>query len=116
MLTADSLRIGRLVVDSGLHLHGWGRQQAIDWMAANAPMPMIEVESEVDRYIAMPGQALSYMVGRLELVSLRASASQRLNTHFDLRRFHDLLLTVGPLPLTALRGAVDRWVAASASA
>jgi uncharacterized protein (DUF885 family) len=79
-------------------------------------MPMIEVESEVDRYIAMPGQALSYMVGRLELVSLRANASQRLNTHFDLRRFHDLLLTVGPLPLTALRGAVDRWVAASASA
>ena len=115
MLTADSLRVGRLVVDSGLHLHGWSRQQAIDWMAENTPMPMIEVATEVDRYIAMPGQALSYMVGRLELLGLRAAATSRLTKNFDLRDFHDLLLRVGPLPLTALRGAVDRWVAARAA-
>jgi uncharacterized protein (DUF885 family) len=75
---------------------------------------MLEVETEVDRYIAMPGQALSYMVGRLELVALRAAASTRLGATFDLRSFHDLLLAVGPLPLTALRGVVDRWVAARA--
>jgi uncharacterized protein (DUF885 family) len=116
MLSADSLRVGRLVVDSGLHLHGWSRQRAMDWMAANAPMPMIEIESEVDRYIAMPGQALSYMVGRLELLELRREATNRLTESFDLRAFHDLLLHVGPLPLTALRGAVDRWVAARAAA
>ncbi|MDX6285051.1 MAG: hypothetical protein QOG53_536 [Frankiales bacterium] len=115
MLSADSLRVGRLVVDSGLHLHGWTRQQAIDWMAANAPMPMIEIEAEVDRYIAMPGQALSYMVGRLELLALRSEATGRLNSRFDLRGFHDLLLQVGPLPLTTLRGAVDRWVAEQAA-
>jgi uncharacterized protein (DUF885 family) len=115
LFAADSWRASRLVVDTGLHAFGWSRRQAVDWLGANTPMPRIEVESEVDRYISYPGQALSYMVGRREIVRLRALAAERLGTAFDLKQFHDLLLRVGMLPLPALAGTVERWIEGAAS-
>jgi uncharacterized protein (DUF885 family) len=113
MVSTDAWRAARLVVDTGLHAFGWSRQRAIDFMAAHVPMSQIEIESEVDRYIAVPGQALAYMVGRLELESLRRRAAEHLGERFDVRDFHDLILRCGPVPLAALSAAVDRWLARS---
>jgi uncharacterized protein (DUF885 family) len=110
LFAADAWRAGRLVVDTGLHALGWTRQQAIDWMAAHAPLPLLEVETEIDRYISYPGQALAYMVGRREIVRLRSEAAAQLGANFDLREFHDLILRVGILPLPALARTVERWV------
>ena len=110
LFAADSWRASRLVVDTGLHALGWSRQEAVDWLAAHTPMPRMEVESEVDRYISFPGQALAYMVGRREIVRLREMAAGRLGTAFDLKQFHDHVLRAGILPLAALARAVERWV------
>jgi uncharacterized protein (DUF885 family) len=115
LFAADSWRASRLVVDTGLHAMGWTRQEAVDWLAAHTPMPRMEVEIEVDRYISFPGQALAYMVGRREIVRLRAMAADRLGTVFDLKQFHDLVLRAGILPLAALARAVERWVDRAAS-
>ena len=114
LFAADSWRAGRLVVDTGLHAMGWSRQRAVDWLAEHTPMPRIEVESEVDRYISYPGQALAYMVGRREIVRLRSAAAEALGARFDLREFHDLVLRAGILPLPALARTVERWVDRSA--
>ncbi len=114
LFAADTWRAGRLVVDTGLHAMGWTRAQAIDWLVQHAPMPRIEVETEVDRYISYPGQALAYMVGRREIVRLRQAATDRLGSAFDLRQFHDVVLRAGSLPLPALAGMVERWVEAAA--
>lgn len=110
MLSLDSMRAGRLVVDTGLHAKGWSRQQAIDYLKENTPMPAVEIESEVDRYIAFPGQALAYMVGRLEIQRIRAAAQQRLGDRFELTGFHDLVLGGGALPLSVLDEVVTEWV------
>ncbi len=110
LFAADSWRASRLVVDTGLHALGWSRQQAVDWMAAHTPLPRLEVETEIDRYISFPGQALAYMVGRREIVRLRTMATARLGERFDLREFHDLVLRAGILPLPALARTVERWV------
>jgi uncharacterized protein (DUF885 family) len=110
LFAADSWRATRLVVDTGLHALGWSRQQAVDWMAAHTPLPRLEVEAEIDRYISFPGQALAYMVGRREIVRLRREAAARLGARFDLRDFHDLVLRAGILPLPALARTVERWV------
>jgi uncharacterized protein (DUF885 family) len=115
LFVADSWRACRLVVDTGLHAMGWTRQQAIDWMHIHTPLPRIEIESEVDRYISYPGQALAYMVGRREIVRLRAAATQALGARFDLRQFHDLVLRAGILPLPALAATVERWIERSAT-
>jgi len=114
MLAMDSLRAGRLVVDTGLHAHGWSRDRAIGYLRDNTPLALVEVESEVDRYIAAPGQALAYMVGRLEIQRVRAGAERALGDRFDIRAFHDLVLGGGPLPLAVLDGVVRDWVAARA--
>jgi len=114
MLTADAWRAGRLVVDTGLHHLGWGRQQAVDWMQEHTPLATLDIGTEIDRYITYPGQALSYMVGRLEISRLRRHGEGRLGARFDLRAFHDLILEVGALPLAALAGAVERWTEAEA--
>jgi uncharacterized protein (DUF885 family) len=111
LFTADSWRASRLVLDTGLHALGWTRRDAVDWLAAHTPLPRLEVEAEIDRYISFPGQALAYMVGRREIVRLRAEATRRLGTRFDLRDFHDLVLRAGILPLPALARTVERWVA-----
>jgi uncharacterized protein (DUF885 family) len=116
MLSTDAFRAARLVVDTGLHALGWTRQHALDWMGANVPLSSVEVVSEVDRYISMPGQALSYMVGRLEILDCRRRASDEFGALFDLRGFHDLVLATGPVPLPTLRAAVQRWVESSTSA
>ena len=110
LFAADSWRATRLVVDTGLHALGWSRQSAVDWMAAHTPLPRLEVETEIDRYISFPGQALAYMVGRREIVRLRTEAAARLGARFDLRDFHDLVLQAGILPLPALARTVERWV------
>ena len=111
MLTGDSLRAGRLVVDTGLHALGWTRQQAVDFLVEHTPEALPEIESEVDRYIAWPGQALAYMVGRLEIKRIRTRAEQRLGSRFDVRAFHDVVLAGGALPLEVLASVVDEWVA-----
>ncbi|WP_410599876.1 DUF885 domain-containing protein [Amycolatopsis sp. lyj-90] len=111
MLTMDSMRAGRLVVDTGLHALGWSRRQAIDFLTENTPMALVEIESEVDRYIAFPGQALSYMVGRLEIQRIREEAELTLGGRFDIKAFHDVVLGGGSLPLSVLDGVVRDWVA-----
>jgi uncharacterized protein (DUF885 family) len=116
LFAADVWRAGRLVVDTGLHAMGWTRAQTIDWLAEHAPMPRMEIESEVDRYISYPGQALAYMVGQREILRLRRSAAERLGPAFDLSEFHDVVLRAGSLPLPALAGTVERWVERAATA
>jgi uncharacterized protein (DUF885 family) len=111
MLSFDSWRACRLVVDTGLHQLGWSRDQAIDYLLANSALTRTNVENEVDRYVAMPGQALAYMVGRLELVRLRELAQARLGGRFDPRAFHDLVLGTGGVPLTVLAEVVDERLA-----
>ncbi len=110
LFAADAWRASRLVVDTGLHSLGWTRQQAVDFLVEHTPIPRIEVESEVDRYISFPGQALAYMVGRREIVRLRGAAADSLGARFDLREFHDLVLRSGILPLPALARTVERWM------
>jgi uncharacterized protein (DUF885 family) len=107
MLSFDSWRACRLVVDTGLHQLGWSRDQAIGYMLANSALTRVNIENEVDRYVAMPGQALAYMVGRLELVRLRERTQARLGGGFDLPAFHDLVLGTGGVPLSVLAEVVD---------
>ncbi|PRX46504.1 uncharacterized protein (DUF885 family) [Prauserella shujinwangii] len=109
MLSMDSMRAGRLVVDTGLHAKGWSRQRAVDFLREHTPMPLVEISSEVDRYIGYPGQALSYMVGRLEINRIRRAAERALGKRFDIRAFHDLVLGGGALPLTVLDRVVTAW-------
>jgi uncharacterized protein (DUF885 family) len=110
MLSADSMRACRLVVDTGMHALGWSRQQAIDYMIANSPMRASQVVPEIDRYAVTPGQALAYMIGRLEIQRLRREAEERLGGRFDIKAFHDTVLSSGLLPLPVLERVVDRWV------
>ncbi|MBB5956297.1 uncharacterized protein (DUF885 family) [Saccharothrix tamanrassetensis] len=111
MLAMDSLRAGRLVVDTGLHAHGWSRERAVAYLRENTPLAQVEIESEVDRYIAAPGQALAYMVGRLEIQRVRVEAERALGDRFDIRAFHDVVIGGGPLPLAVLDEVVRDWVA-----
>jgi uncharacterized protein (DUF885 family) len=112
LLTQDSMRAARLVVDTGLHALGWSRQRAVDFLVENTPMARIEIEAEIDRYAGHPGQALGYMVGRLEIERLRAEAERALGDRFDIREFHDTVLGSGTLPLPVLANVVATWVAA----
>ncbi|BEP15824.1 hypothetical protein acdb102_41350 [Acidothermaceae bacterium B102] len=109
MLSADSLRAARLVVDTGMHALGWSRDQAVAYCRDNTPMTPADIEVEIDRYISDPGQALAYMVGRLEIMRVRALAEQRLGAHFDIRGFHDAVLAVGGAPLGVLERVVATW-------
>ncbi len=111
MLSADVWRASRLVVDTGMHAFGWPRQRAVDYLLDNTPVAPIDVESEIDRYIAMPGQALSYMTGRMEIEALRTKATAALGDAFDIKAFHDLVLAAGALPLAVLGQVVDAWIA-----
>ncbi|HEX3425422.1 MAG TPA: DUF885 domain-containing protein [Acidimicrobiales bacterium] len=113
MLSADSLRSCRLVVDTGLHALGWSRAQAMEFLVANTPMSPTEVAIEVDRYIGMPGQALSYKVGQREIFRLRDVARSRLGAGFDIKGFHDAVLGSGSIGLPVLRRAVETWISDS---
>jgi uncharacterized protein (DUF885 family) len=90
------------VVDTGLHALGWSRQQAIDYMVDNSPLTEGVVRPEIDRYICNPGQATSYMIGRLEIQRMRAEAEQRQGDRFDVKKFHSAVLDSGSLPLAVL--------------
>jgi uncharacterized protein (DUF885 family) len=106
MLAGDSMRACRLVVDTGMHALGWSRQQAIDYLSANSPMQLSHVTAEIDRYAVTPGQALSYMIGRLEILRMRADAQARQGDRFDLKAFHDAVLDSGAMPLSLLEQQV----------
>ena len=110
MLSVDSRRTARLVVDTGMHAFGWSRDRAVDYLRENTTRPMVEITGDVDRFVAAPGQALAYTVGRLEIERIRASAERDLGACFDLRAFHDVVLGSGALPLSALADLVAGWV------
>lgn len=110
MVAEDSVRAARLVVDTGLHALGWTRQQCVDYLSEHCVLSDVEVQSETDRYIECPGQALSYMTGRLEIQRLRALAEERLGEAFDIRDFHDVVLRHGQVPLPVLGDIVREWI------
>jgi uncharacterized protein (DUF885 family) len=112
ILSFDAWRACRLVVDTGLHAFGWSRQQAVDYLLANTLLAPNNVENEVDRYIAWPGQAVAYKAGQREILALRAEAERRLGARFDLRAFHDVVLRSGAVTLRVLRENVEEWLGA----
>ncbi len=109
-LSAQMLRAVRLVIDTGIHSKGWSREQALAYMRENSSLPETDAVAEVERYIAIPGQALAYKIGQLHLLKLRDDAQRRLGPHFDIRKFHALILQDGALPLDVLNAKIDRWV------
>jgi uncharacterized protein (DUF885 family) len=114
-LQDEQLRAMRLVVDTGLHAKGWSREQAIDFMLANSGMTRTEVVAEVERYIAIPTQALAYKGGALKIQELREKAEEQLGDKFDIREFHAEVLDTGSLPMPVLEAKIDRWIASKAS-
>ena len=107
MLSFDSWRACRLVVDTGLHALGWSIAQAVDFMVAHSALARNNIVNEVDRYLGRPGQALAYKIGQLQIVRLRSESQARLGTAFDMRRFHDAVLGHGPLPLETLAESIE---------
>ena len=112
----EAWRACRLVVDTGIHAFGWSRERAIDYLASNTTLPLHECETEVDRYISWPGQALSYYIGYMKFRELRTRAEKELGAAFDVRAFHDAVLANGTLSMPALERQVDRFLAAQRSA
>jgi uncharacterized protein (DUF885 family) len=112
-LSDEMLRAMRLVVDTGIHSKGWTREQAIDYMLANSDMGKTDATAEVERYIAIPSQALAYKIGALTILRLKDKAKKELGKKFDVREFHNQVLNTGALPLTVLEKKVDAWIAAS---
>ena len=109
-LSDEMLRAMRLVVDTGIHSKGWGRDKSIDYMLANSDMGKTDATAEVERYIAIPSQALAYKIGAMTIQRLRADAEKRLGARFDIRKFHAQVLMTGALPLTVLEKKIDDWV------
>jgi uncharacterized protein (DUF885 family) len=97
-----------------MHAFGWSRERAVAYLLENTPVAAIEVEAEIDRYIALPAQALGYMTGRLEIERLRARAEERLGDRFDIKSFHDTVLGSGGLPLSVLDDLVEAWIDSAA--
>jgi uncharacterized protein (DUF885 family) len=110
MLSSRSFRAARMVVDTGLHALGWERERAVEFMLAHTAMSRMQVEQEIDRYVAWPGQAPSYFLGYQEIVALRADAQQRLGERFDLHAFHDVVIGRGSATLPMLRARLETWV------
>ena len=110
-LTYEMWRAARLVIDTGVHHKGWTRHQAIDYLAAHTALSQHEVETEVDRYISWPGQALSYKLGEIKIIELRTMAEKELGAKFDIRKFHDALLEIGSVPLPVLEEHIKAFVA-----
>ena len=114
-LQDEQLRAMRLAVDTGIHAKGWTREQAIDFMLENSGMTRTEVVAEVERYIAIPSQALGYKIGALKIQELRKRAETKLGTQFDIKAFHEQVLNTGGLPLAILEQKIDRWIEAEAA-
>jgi uncharacterized protein (DUF885 family) len=114
MLSFDALRACRLVVDTGMHHYGWSRSEAVDFLWRNTATPRANVDNEIDRYIAWPGQALAYLVGRREIRRLRERSRHQLGPRFDIRGFHGAVLGSGAVPLPVLDDIVAAWAAAAA--
>lgn len=112
-LAAALMRAGRLVVDTGIHSRGWSRSEALGWYVAHVPLPEAFLADEIDRYVVMPGQALAYLTGKLELLRLRAEASAALGERFTLSEFHATVLDHGSLPMPVLEQLVRRWAGVS---
>jgi len=110
LLSNEALRAARLVVDSGMHALGWTRQQAIDYLLANTTETPAHAAAEIDRYIAVPGQATSYMIGSIEIRKLREEAERAFGSDFNIRDFHDRVLEDGAMPLWVLREKITRWI------
>ena len=110
-LNDEMLRAMRLVVDTGIHRYGWSREKAIEYMRSNSALTEGEIVSEVERYIVWPGQALAYKIGQLEFLSLREEAETALGEEFDIRAWHDYVLSLGEVPLEVLGTASRAWVA-----
>ncbi|WDS36327.1 DUF885 family protein [Pseudoxanthomonas sp.] len=110
-LTYQMWRAARLVIDTGVHHEGWTRDQALAYLRDNAALSEHEITTEVDRYIAWPGQALSYYLGELEILKLRGKAEAALGEKFDIRHFHDAVLSLGSVPLPVLDARIDRFIA-----
>jgi uncharacterized protein (DUF885 family) len=110
-LTYEMWRAVRLIVDTGLHYKRWDRQQAIDFLQQSTARQELDVVNEIDRYIAMPGQALAYKIGQLKISAIRSKAEKTLASKFDIRAFHDELLKDGALPLDLLEAKMDAWMA-----
>lgn len=109
-LTYEMWRAVRLVVDTGMHSLKWSRQDAVDFFVANTAKSLLDIENEVDRYIAWPGQALAYKIGELKIRELRARAENKLGRRFNIKVFHDVVLRDGAVPLDILEQNVDRWI------
>ncbi len=109
-LTYEMWRACRLVVDTGIHAMGWTRDQAMDYLASNTALSLHEVRTETDRYISWPGQALAYKMGELKIRELRREAEEALGERFDVREFHDVILSSGTVPLTVMEDKVRAYV------
>ncbi|MRW88702.1 DUF885 family protein [Duganella sp. FT80W] len=111
MLSYQAWRASRLVVDTGIHAKGWTRKQAQDYLKANTALSEHEIETEVDRYISWPGQALSYYLGEMSIINARKKAEKALGQKFDIRAFHDTVLQLGSVPLPVLEARIDLFIA-----
>src|SRR5690606_24263584 len=109
-LSDEMLRAMRLVVDTGLHSRGWTRDRAIAFMQHNSSMAYSDIVAEVERYMAIPGQALAYKIGQFRISELRERAALALGDDFDVREFHAQVLKDGALPLDVLEAKIDRWI------
>jgi len=113
ILSFDSWRAGRLVVDTGIHALGWSRREAIDYLVANSPQATNNIVNEVERYIAWPGQALAYKTGQREMFRARRRAHDTMGDRFDIKGFHDALLGSGSVPMATMHRIIDDWAAAA---
>ena len=111
MLSYQMWRAVRLVIDPGMHAFGWSRERAQDFLRANTAISDHEIVTEVDRYIAWPGQATAYFIGEMKIIELRAKAETALGAEFDLRNFHDVVLALGSVPLTILEDEINWFIA-----
>ena len=111
MLNYQIWRAARLVVDTGIHSQGWSRDRAIAYFRDYTALPLHEIDTEIDRYIAWPGQALGYKMGQLKIIELREKAHAQLGAKFNIRAFHDEVLSAGPMPLDMLQKRVEGWLA-----
>ncbi len=109
-VSTSLMRAARLVVDTGIHAYGWSRERALQFMAEHVPMPREFLADEIDRYVVMPGQALAYLTGKLEILRIRDDARKRLGPAFSLPAFHGAVLDHGSLPMPTLARSIAGWL------